>query len=48
MTAGRISGFLGKGGLKAVSQIFNLLLVAIAVNMIIRGLGLSNIIHIIK
>jgi multiple antibiotic resistance protein len=46
MTAGRISGFLGKGGLKAVSQIFNLLLVAIAVNMIIRGLGLSNIIHI--
>ena len=46
MTAGRISGFLGKGGLKAVSQIFNLLLVAIAVSMIIRGLDLSNIIHI--
>ena len=44
--ANRISGFLGKGGLKAVSQIFNLLLVAIAVSMIIRGLGLSNIIHI--
>jgi multiple antibiotic resistance protein len=48
MLAGRISGFLGKGGLKAVSQIFNLLLVAIAVSMIIRGLDLSNIIHIIK
>ena len=48
MMASRISGFLGKGGLKAVSQIFNLLLVAIAVNMIIRGLGLSNIINIIK
>ena len=48
MTASRISGFLGKGGLKAVSQIFNLLLVAIAVNMIIRGLDLSNIIHITK
>ena len=46
MLANRISGFLGKGGLKAVSQIFNLLLVAIAVSMIIRGLGLSNIIHI--
>ena len=46
MTASRISGFLGKGGLKAVSQIFNLLLVAIAVSMIIRGLDLSNIIHI--
>ena len=48
MTASRISGFLGKGGLKAVSQIFNLLLVAIAVSMIIRGLNLSNIIHITK
>ena len=48
MAASRISGFLGKGGLKAVSQIFNLLLVAIAVSMIIRGLDLSNIIHIIK
>jgi multiple antibiotic resistance protein len=45
MAAGRISGFLGKGGLKAVSQIFNLLLVSIAVSMIIRGLVLSNIIH---
>jgi multiple antibiotic resistance protein len=48
MTASRISGFLGKGGLKAVSQIFNLLLVAIAVSMIIRGLDLSNIVHITK
>ena len=48
MSASRISGFLGKGGLKAVSQIFNLLLVAIAVSMIIRGLDLSNIIHIIE
>ena len=48
MAASRISGFLGKGGLKAVSQIFNLLLVAIAVSMIIRGLNLSNIIHITK
>ena len=46
MLANRISGFLGKGGLKAVSQIFNLLLVAIAVSMILRGLDLSNIIHI--
>jgi multiple antibiotic resistance protein len=45
MAAGQISRFLGKGGLKAVSQIFNLLLVAIAVSMIIRGLVLSNIIH---
>ena len=45
MAAGQISRFLGKGGLKAVSQIFNLLLVSIAVSMIIRGLVLSNIIH---
>ena len=48
MAASRISGFLGKGGLKAVSQIFNLLLVAIAVSMILRGLDLRNIIHITK
>jgi multiple antibiotic resistance protein len=48
MLANRISGFLGKGGLKAVSQIFNLLLVAIAVSMIIRGLDLSNIISVAK
>ena len=45
MAASQISRFLGKGGLKAVSQIFNLLLVSIAVSMIIRGLILSNIIH---
>jgi multiple antibiotic resistance protein len=48
MLADRISGFLGKGGLKAVSQIFNLLLVAIAVTMILRGLDLSTIIHLPK
>ena len=46
MLSSQISRFLGKGGLKAVSQIFNLLLVAIAVSMIIRGLDLSSIIHI--
>jgi multiple antibiotic resistance protein len=40
----RIVGFLGKGGLKAVSQIFNLLISAIAVNMIIRGLELLGVI----
>jgi multiple antibiotic resistance protein len=48
MLANRISGFLGKGGLKAVSQIFNLLLVAISVSMILRGLALSNIITLPK
>ncbi len=48
MLANHISGFLGKGGLKAVSQIFNLLLVAIAVSMILHGLDLSAIIHLPK
>jgi multiple antibiotic resistance protein len=38
LAGNRIVGFLGKGGLRAVSQIFNLLLAAIAVSMIIRGL----------
>jgi multiple antibiotic resistance protein len=47
-TANRISGFLGKGGLSAVSQVFNLLLVAIAVSMIIKGLDLSGIINLAK
>jgi len=42
----RIIRFLGKGGLKAVSQIFNLLIAAIAVNMVIRGLGLIGVIKL--
>jgi multiple antibiotic resistance protein len=46
MVGGRIAGFLGKGGLKAISQIFNMLMAAIAVQMIIRGLVLAGIIHI--
>jgi multiple antibiotic resistance protein len=48
LAANRIVGFLGKGGLSAVSQVFNLLLVAIAVSMIIKGLDLSGIINIAK
>lgn len=40
----RIAGFLGKGGIRALSQIFNLLLAAIAVNMIFRGLQLVGVI----
>jgi multiple antibiotic resistance protein len=35
--------FLGKGGVKAVSKISSLLLAAIAVNMVIKGLGLLGI-----
>ncbi len=48
LAANRIVGFLGKGGLSAVSQIFNLLLVAIAVSMIIKGLDLSGIVNLAK
>jgi multiple antibiotic resistance protein len=48
IAANRIVGFLGNGGLSAVSQVFNLLLVAIAVSMIIKGLDLSGIINITK
>ncbi len=40
---GEIARFLGQGGLKAVSKVFSLLLAAIAVNMVIRGLQLLNI-----
>lgn len=46
LVANRIVRFLGKGGLSAVSQVFNLLLVAIAVSMIIKGLNLVGIINL--
>jgi len=42
----QIVRFLGQGGLRAVSQVFNLLLAAIAVNMIIRGLDLVGILEV--
>jgi len=38
--------FMGQGGLKAVAKVFSLLLAAIAVNMVIRGLGLLGILQI--
>ena len=41
----RIAGFLGQGGLKAVSKVFSLLLAAIAVTMIIKGLDLLGILN---
>jgi multiple antibiotic resistance protein len=43
-----ISGFLGRGGLKAVSRVFSLLLAAIAVNMIFKGLSMAGIISLIQ
>jgi multiple antibiotic resistance protein len=42
----QIVSFMGKGGLRAVSNVFNLLLAAIAVTMVIRGLGLLGIINV--
>lgn len=44
MAAGKIAGFLGQGGMKALSKVFNLLLAAIAVSMIIRGLHLTGMV----
>jgi multiple antibiotic resistance protein len=43
---GQVSRFLGRGGLKAISRVFSLLLGAIAVNMVIHGLELVGIIKI--
>jgi multiple antibiotic resistance protein len=42
----RIMHFLGQGGIKALSKVFSLLLGAIAVDLIIRGLTLMKIIVI--
>jgi len=41
-----IAKFLGQGGIKAVSRVFSLLLAAIAVSMVIKGLDLLGILHI--
>jgi multiple antibiotic resistance protein len=42
----RISRFLGRGGLRAVSRVFSLLLAALGVNMMLQGLDLVGIIHL--
>ena len=41
----RIAGFMGEGGIRATSRVFSLLLAAIAVSMVIRGLNLTGIIN---
>ena len=46
MLSSQIVRFMGKGGLKAVSKVFSLLLAAIAVSMVIHGLDLLGIIDI--
>lgn len=43
LSGNQIVGFMGKGGLKAVSRVFSLLLAAIGVNMIIHGLELAGL-----
>jgi multiple antibiotic resistance protein len=42
----QFSHFLGQGGIKAVSQVFNLLLAAIGVTMVLRGLEFTGIIKL--
>ncbi len=42
----QIAGFLGQGGLKAIAKVFSLVLAAIAVSMIIRGLSLVGILNL--
>ena len=46
LASNQVVRFLGQGGLKAISKVFSLLLAAIAVSMIIRGLGLLGIINV--
>lgn len=43
LSSHRIVAVLGHGGLRAISRVFSLLLAAIAVNMIVRGLALVGI-----
>ena len=43
LSSNQIVGFMGKGGLKAISRVFSLLLAAIAVSMIIHGLELAGL-----
>jgi len=38
--------FLGQGGVKAISKVFTLILAAIAVNMMLQGLDLLELINL--
>lgn len=42
----RIAKFMGQGGLKAVSKVFNLLLAAIGVTMVLKGMELLGIVDL--
>ncbi len=46
LASNQIVRFIGEGGLKAWSRVFSLLLAAIAVNMIIQGLGMVGILKV--
>mgnify|MGYP001126049235 CR=1 FL=1 len=46
MLGNQIVSLIGQGGLKAISRVFSLLLAAIAVSMIIRGLELIGILSL--
>jgi len=46
MLGNQIVALIGQGGLKAISRVFSLLLAAIAVSMIIRGLELIGILSL--
>jgi multiple antibiotic resistance protein len=43
--SGQLVRLLGRGGIKAFSRVAALLLAAIAVNMVLRGLEIINVIH---
>jgi multiple antibiotic resistance protein len=43
LASNQVMRFMGQGGLKAISRVFALLLAAIAVSMIIRGLNMLGI-----
>jgi multiple antibiotic resistance protein len=46
MLGSTLARFLGQGGLKAVSKVFNLILAAIGVSMMLRGLELLGLIKL--
>jgi multiple antibiotic resistance protein len=47
LLSNQIAKVLGRGGLRAISRVFSLLLAAIAVSMVIRGLELVGILDIV-
>jgi multiple antibiotic resistance protein len=46
LLSGRLVKVLGRGGIKAFSRVAALLLAAIAVNMVLRGLEMINVLHL--